>query len=277
MLEVKGIDVSSHQGIVDWKRVKQSGCDFAILKVIRKDLAKDNQFERNWQECFSNNVTVCGVYNYSYANSVEKAVNDANMLVLALNGRNVTVWLDIEDDVQEPMQLDLIHMINAYERVIKAAGLSFGVYTGLDFYKRHFKPYEKYFNWNMWIAKYGKDNGEVSGKMPAISKPLLGWQYSSKGRVPGVTGNCDVNLFYSGVSANKKPSVSYPTLRFGDKNTYVLSWQMFLNLTGFDCGKEDGIFGSKTRQAVILFQSIRGLAPTGVIDTETWLKVNNKN
>ena len=43
----KIIDVSSYQGLVDWKKVKTSGIEGAILKIIRKDLSPDNQFEAN--------------------------------------------------------------------------------------------------------------------------------------------------------------------------------------------------------------------------------------
>ena len=45
----KIIDVSSYQGIIDWRKVKASGIDGAILKVIRKDLNPDKQFENNWR------------------------------------------------------------------------------------------------------------------------------------------------------------------------------------------------------------------------------------
>ena len=68
-----GIDVSSYQGTIDWKKVKAAGIEFAILKVIRKDLNPDKQFERNWAGCELNGVTIQGVYNYSYATTVEKA------------------------------------------------------------------------------------------------------------------------------------------------------------------------------------------------------------
>ena len=59
----KGVDVSSYQGKIDWKRAKAAGVEFAILKIIRKDLKPDNQFENNWAGCLDAGVPIQGVYN----------------------------------------------------------------------------------------------------------------------------------------------------------------------------------------------------------------------
>lgn len=62
----------------------------------------------------------------------------------------------------------------------------------------------------------------------------------------------------------------YPTLKLGSKGEHVLCWQRFLNLSGYPCGLEDGIFGKNTRLAVIDYQRDHGLAPDGVIGPKTW-------
>ena len=66
------------------------------------------------------------------------------------------------------------------------------------------------------------------------------------------------------------PGVYYPTLRRGDKGDYVLCWQRYLNLSGFYCGLEDGIFGKNTEIAVKEYQRSRGLVPDGIIGPKTW-------
>ena len=66
-MSLTGIDVSSYQGTINWWAVKQNGIDFAILKVIRKDLNPDKKFEENWRKCDAYDLEVQGVYNYSYA------------------------------------------------------------------------------------------------------------------------------------------------------------------------------------------------------------------
>ena len=80
----KGIDVSSYQGTVDWKKVKKAGIKYAILKIIRKDLQPDKQFENNWKGCEGAGVPIQGVYNYTYATTVAKAEKDAKRVVFVL-------------------------------------------------------------------------------------------------------------------------------------------------------------------------------------------------
>lgn len=62
----------------------------------------------------------------------------------------------------------------------------------------------------------------------------------------------------------------YPVLKKGSKGAYVLSWQRFLNINGYFCGAEDGIFGDNTREAVMQFQVSRGLKCDGIIGAKTW-------
>lgn len=75
-MSLTGIDVSSYQGTINWWAVKQNGIDFAILKVIRKDLNPDKKFEENWKGCKEHNVHVHGVYEYGYITTVAKSRSD---------------------------------------------------------------------------------------------------------------------------------------------------------------------------------------------------------
>ena len=68
----------------------------------------------------------------------------------------------------------------------------------------------------------------------------------------------------------QKPGEYYPTLKKGDRNEYVLNWQMYLNQLGYHCGTEDGIFGKNTELAVKEYQASRGLTPDGIIGPKTW-------
>lgn len=210
---VKGIDVSAYQGTIDWKKALSAGVDFAILKVIRKDGKADKKFEENWMKCEDAAMPIQGVYNYSYATTIEKAVSDAKAVLSVLNGRKPMVWLDVEDNCQKNMGEKLIRIINAYQSVIVEAGLSFGIYTGNAFYNSHIKPYKGSVNAPFWIARYpsGRNmtiDAKISDeKKPVIEHPMYGWQYSSKGTVPGVPGNVDMNELYVAVETpNTMPS-----------------------------------------------------------------------
>lgn len=202
-----GIDVSSYQGNIDWKKVSQNGVSFSILKVIRKDLNKDKKFEDNYKGCVDNGVIVQGVYNYSYATTVSKAVTDAKRVLEVLSGRKVMVWIDVEDRVQEGLGKRLIDIINAYKEVIEGAGLEFGVYTGQYFYNRYIKPYGG-IDCKLWIARYGQNNGKMEEKYRPNINNMVGWQYSSKGKVPGISGNVDMNIWYEDIVSAKEEVIS---------------------------------------------------------------------
>lgn len=198
----KVIDVSGYQGIIDWKKVKASGVNAAILKVIRKDLNPDKQFENNWQGCSAAGVPVVGVYNYSYASTPAKARTDAERVVSILSGRKVKVWLDVEDEVQRRLGRLLVDIIKTYQAVIEGAGLEFGVYTGISFYNSYIKQYSDLINCYFWIARYPSSKKmSVSsmpseGKKPVIRHIMEGWQFTSKAAVLGISGDVDMSLWY---------------------------------------------------------------------------------
>ncbi len=205
MSTIKGIDVSSYQGSIDWAKAAAAGVQFAILKVIRKDLNPDKQFENNWAGCTDAGVPVQGAYNYSYATTVAKARSDAQKVLEILGERKPMVWLDIEDSTLKNLGQLLINIINEYGTVITAAGLKFGVYTGLSFYKTYIKPYASDISYPFWIARYPSSvtmpisEDPSDSYTPAIDHDLWGWQYSSKGSVSGITGNCDLDELYVAV------------------------------------------------------------------------------
>lgn len=198
-----GIDVSSYQGKVDWKKVKADGIAFAVLKIIKKDLQPDIQFENNWNGCKAAGVDINGVYNYSYATTVEKAKTDARKVLSTLNGRKATVWLDVEDNCQKNLGKLLIDIINAYADVIKSAGLEFGVYTGQSFYNSYIKPYGGV-AYPLWIARYGKNNGKMEEKYRPQIDGMIAWQYTSKSSVKGISGNVDMNIWYGVAESEEK-------------------------------------------------------------------------
>lgn len=205
----KIIDVSSYQGVISWKKVKSSGIDGAILKIIRKDLSPDKQFENNWTGCSMAGVPVVGVYNYSYATSEAKAIYDAQRVVSILAGRKVKVWLDVEDKCQKGIGMTLINIIRAYQKVIDGAGLEFGVYTGISFYNSYIKKYASIINCNFWIARYPSSLRKnvlympSDSKKPAIKHIMEGWQYTRNCIVPGVSGNVDMSVWYGNAASGQ--------------------------------------------------------------------------
>lgn len=290
---MKGIDVSSYQGEINWKKVRAAGVEFAILKLIRKDLNPDNMFERNWSECQKAAINIIGVYNYSYATTVEKAKIDARRVIQILGDRKPMVWLDIEDDCQKGLGYRLLDIILAYKKIIEDSGRQFGVYTGLSFYNTYLKVYApKMIGIPFWIARYPSKNSTTIKapvnilKKPVIDNPLYGWQYSSTCLIEGIKGYVDVNEWY--VKVEKEAYVSsagdMPVLKYGDSGKEVKKMQELLLKNRFKTaivmvdGKEvrknleaDSKFGPITFSALQRFQGYKGLPQTGICDGQTWL------
>lgn len=275
-MSLTGIDVSSYQGTINWWAVKQNGIDFAILKIIRKDLNPDKEFEENWKNCEAYGMKVQGVYNDSYATTVSKAQFAAERVLIILGNRKPMVWMDVEDAVMKNLGKNLIPIINAYGKVITDAGLPFGVYTGESFYKTYIKPYGGV-SYPMWIARYGKNNGKCDVKYQPQVPNMVGWQYTSKGRVGGIAGNVDMNVWYKELEAVQGNTKAYsnpyaeptrllkktvPCMRGDD-----VRWLQFA-LIHHGClsavnakGKSniDGILGKDTATAIGVFQKKVGI------------------
>lgn len=221
---MRGIDVSGFNTITNYDKVAKAGVEFAIVKIIRKDLNPDKLFETHWKGFERANIPIQGVYNYSYATTVKKAKNDALRVLEVLNGRKTMVWLDVEDDCQKNLGHTLVEIINTYRDVIVGANLQFGVYTGLSFYNTYLKKWSDELIMPFWIARYPSSSNitikteTISSKRPDIHKTMYGWQYSSKGLIDGIVGNVDLNEWYVALEKNDLES-PYSV----DKDEYITS------------------------------------------------------
>ena len=206
----KLIDVSSYNGKIDWKKAKAYGCEGAILKIIRKDLTRDKQFNANYAACNAKGID-WGVYNYSYATTAAKAQSDMKLVCDILDKIDKRcfkygVWFDIEDKIQAALsKAKIAEIINAAQQVVESRGYIFGVYTGMSYYAEHIdKKKVKCNNW--WIARYyqGDKRMQVATNPNEKKKPTaanIAWQYTSSGRFPkvistGNSGNFDLNVLY---------------------------------------------------------------------------------
>lgn len=205
MAEYKGIDVSSWQGKPDWTKVKKSGVEFAILRIHQKD-GSDASFEHNYKGCKANAIPIGG-YKYSYALTSAQALEEAEdtLSVLAGRGLDFPVFYDLEWNSQRKLGSAAIEKIaETFLNRIKKAGYKVGVYCNMDWYQKVLT--EKLRKYDLWIARYpADDNGTIQERLrPDIG---VGWQYSSKGKVSGITGNVDMNVFYKNYTEDKAKKV----------------------------------------------------------------------
>lgn len=187
----RGIDVSKHNGAVNWSQVAASGIQFAFIKAGSTNSGIDPQFAANITGAQAAGLKT-GVYIYSYATTPEEAANEANLLLqwIAPYTVNYPVVFDIEDKCHKNLSnQQLIDIINAFCTVIDGEGYYPMVYSS----KNMFAQKLSIVGWDKWVAQYN-DSCEYNNN-------VCFWQYSSHGSVNGVSGRVDVNYQYKDYSS----------------------------------------------------------------------------
>lgn len=145
-MEKKLIDVSKHQGIIDWAKVKASGIDGAIIRCGYGDnitSQDDSKFRTNVEGCVANGIPF-GVYIYSYAKTNEQAKSEAEHVLRLLapyaNKMQYPVYLDLEAAGTEQ---GAVERANIFGDIIEGAGYWCGVYANEYWWTNHLKGLER--------------------------------------------------------------------------------------------------------------------------------------
>ena len=190
---MKGIDVSKHQGNVNWSHVKADGVEFAIIRAGygKQASQKDTQFENNYAGCKSNGVPV-GVYWYSYATTPDEARKEAAVCLSVIKGKTFEypVYFDIEEtSVLAKGKAACTAIAKAFLEAVEQAGYFVGIYSS----KVHLEnciTEELRARYAVWVAHYGVDKTTYHGQYGI-------WQKSSTGKMSGIRGNVDMNECYT--------------------------------------------------------------------------------
>lgn len=261
---LKGIDVSYHQGVIDWGKVKSSGIQFAILRAGYGKNNIDKQFCANANGCQRVGIPF-GVYWFSYACSAAMARLEAQYCVQVLKPYDVTypVSFDLEYDtvsyakkhgvtITRSLATD---MATAFCEEVERMGYKGMNYANRDYMLTMFReiPYD------LWFARYSDAPGR---------KDMAIWQYSSSGTVPGISGKVDMNYCYKDYAENSAKA-SRSVIQKGDVGPNVGQIQEVLKEQGWngDDGKVlqiDNIFGECTKQALIKAQTYYEITADGI-------------
>lgn len=194
MTTKKGIDVSAHQGTIDWKQVKKDGIDFAILRAgYGNDLSQeDSYFSQNYKGAKAQAIPV-GAYWFSYATSVADAKQEAKVCKEVLSGCKLDypVFYDFEYDSVRYAKEQGVTVTKslatafalAFCKELEAGGYQAGIYQNVDYYHNYFDQ-KKLAGYPVWLASWSQE-------MPDIDAML--WQYSDSGSVAGIGGPVDLN------------------------------------------------------------------------------------
>ena len=204
-----GVDVSSHQGYIDWEAVAADDIQFAMLRIgyrgsTEGGIRADELFETNLKGAQNAGLKV-GVYFFSQAITVEEAREEANFVLQQLRKAGITelelpVAFDLEPspdysgraDNLSPAETNAI--ARAFCTTIQEAGYRVIVYGNkVDLNRFDLVS----LNEPIWLAQYVDE--------PDVNFNFLIWQYTSTGQVDGITGSVDLNLDFSNVSSSKNP------------------------------------------------------------------------
>ena len=192
-LEVlNGVDISAWQEKVNWKKIKNDGIDFAILRAGygKNASQEDAYFATNFKNATAAGLPV-GIYWYSYAKSVADVEKEARLCLQVLGSR--TLDLPVFYDLEESSQLNkgkafCTQLVEHFCSIIAAAGHTPGLYMSrsplLDYIEQETRG-----RYALWVAEYGSKTCKYDGD-------YLMWQYADNGKVAGVNGHTDMDFLY---------------------------------------------------------------------------------
>lgn len=185
---LKGLDLSEHNGNVDFTKVKNSGISFVILRVgwigNKENHTLDKKFEEYYNNAKANGLKV-GFYVYSYVENETAMLSAINWVRTQISGkiREYPIFLDVEDAQISKLSKD------EQTKLCKYFCDNFensGVYANLDWFKNKLNVNELV-NYKIWLAQWTTaENHSADFKVDL-------WQYSNKGKVNGITGKVDMN------------------------------------------------------------------------------------
>ena len=211
-----GIDVSSYQGTIDWTKVKKEGIEFAMIRAgfrgwgtsddgVNGKLVQDTKFDENAKNAIKNGIPI-GAYFFSQAINEQEAIEEAKFVVSIIKDYKITypVVIDVEysgapnntgraDKVSKEMRTKICR---AFADYIKKAGYTPMIYADKNFATNNLDM-SKLSGYSFWLAHYtGATQDNPLDKPSNYSGKFKMWQYTSSGKVNGVNGNTDMNIWY---------------------------------------------------------------------------------
>ncbi|MCM1237359.1 MAG: Ig-like domain-containing protein [Ruminococcus flavefaciens] len=192
-----GIDVSKHNGNIDWNAVKNSGVSYVIIRCGYRGystgvLVEDPKFHSNIKGAKAAGLKV-GAYFFSQAVNEVEAVEEASMAIDLVKGYglNYPLFLDVEgsggraDGISRDMRTAVC---NTFCQTVQNSGISAGVYANKTWFTEKINT-ASLTNYKLWLAQYASEPTYTATRYDL-------WQYSSKGRVSGISTNVDMNISY---------------------------------------------------------------------------------
>ena len=188
----KGIDVSEHQGVIDWNAVKADGYDFAMIRTGYGREAPnqvDKYFAANVKGARDAGLHI-GAYHYSYADSAQDALNEVNFMLKILGDTpfDYPIVLDLEDPSQQKLGKQVLTDIAVtFMSALREAGYYPMLYSNLN-WANNLLDMSRLKDYDLWLALW-------QNSTPTYNSYTM-WQYTSDGSVKGINGRVDMDYCY---------------------------------------------------------------------------------
>lgn len=193
---VMGIDISKHNGTVDWNAVKNAGVEFVILRCGYRGsasgvLVEDEKFRTNIKGATAAGLKV-GIYFFSQAVNEMEAVEEASLTLSLIKGHKISypVYIDVEAASGRADGLSAAErtkVVKAFCETVRDSGYTAGVYSNKNWFAEKMDT-GAFGNYRIWLAQYTES--------PTYTGRYEMWQYSSRGTIPGIKGDVDLNICY---------------------------------------------------------------------------------
>jgi lysozyme len=190
---VHGIDVSKHQGKIDWKRVSRMKKDgiqisFTFIKATEGITRQDNKFETNWKQLGQNDI-LRGAYHFYYPSRDANKQADNFISTVKLSKGDLPPVVDIEYSNGRSAKKICEDLKVFCDRIEHQYSVKPIIYTNINFFNTYLK--DSFDDYPLWIAGYF-DHDRFYNE---FNTPWIIWQHSEKGKVDGISGNVDFNVF----------------------------------------------------------------------------------
>jgi lysozyme len=260
---MQGIDVADQDGRVDWTTVKNSGKTFAFVKATEGVSIKDSAFAHNWQTMKAVGV-IRGAYHFFHPHTSDPVQQAKEFLKTLgkLQPGDLPPVLDIEvtDNVKNQVVINAAKqwlaevekaLLQQTQKPIKPI-----IYTSPSFWEQLGNPSD-FANYPLWIAHYGTQNPSIPG--PWQGQYLMHQYAGDISGVAGVSGRADLNRFKE--------------LQLEDSGLRVKQIQQQLTNIGLYTDDIDGHFSESVKNAVVSFQTSKGLQADGIVGIKTWVSL----
>lgn len=272
-----GVDVSYHQGNIDWSKVKAAGVDFAIIRMGYRGysagtLYTDTKFTKYMQEAIDAGLKV-GVYFFTEAITTDEAIAEAQYVANAISSYNITMPVAIDwesnaaaSDGGRKITAGLTKAQNTticsvFCDIIRSYGYTPMVYANVSDFTNRLDGAALGEKYEIWLARYNTKTG--------YNNTYTFWQYSAgsatnKGTVNGISGNVDLNFWYTSgtidnpafTHSSTAAAVATPTPEPDEADDIegltassaskkiTLSWEKVKNASGYEIYRKDTYNGS---------------------------------